>query len=126
MTMHDAKGLEFEHVYVLGLMSARMPGPQDLPAALEELSLDIDNKALVITGTGDSFMDQIDGPSLGEIFKPAVWEKTRAASESAVSFPLGDSVIAAGEIADVSNITNTIGSRGSSKSKPPKANTLRK
>jgi enoyl-CoA hydratase/carnithine racemase len=50
---------------------------QDLPAALEELSLDRGNKALVITGTGDSFMDQIDGPSLGEIFKPAVWEKTR-------------------------------------------------
>jgi enoyl-CoA hydratase/carnithine racemase len=34
-------------------------------------------KALVITGTGDSFIDQIDGPSLGEIFKPAAWEKTR-------------------------------------------------
>lgn len=51
---------------------------QDLPAALEELSLDADNRALVITGTGDSFMDQIDGPSLGEIFKPAVWEKTRS------------------------------------------------
>jgi len=46
-------------------------------AVLEELSLDRDNKALVITGTGDSFMDQIDGPSLGEIFKPAVWEKIR-------------------------------------------------
>ncbi|HEX6021746.1 MAG TPA: ATP-dependent DNA helicase [Solirubrobacter sp.] len=28
MTMHDAKGHEFEHVYVLGLMSARMPGPR--------------------------------------------------------------------------------------------------
>src|SRR5439155_16559177 len=51
---------------------------QDLPAALEEISLDRDNKALVITGTGDSFMDQIDGPSLGEIFKPAAWEKTRS------------------------------------------------
>jgi len=50
---------------------------EDLPAALEEISLDRDNNALVITGTGDSFMDQIDGPSLGEIFKPAVWEKTR-------------------------------------------------
>lgn len=50
---------------------------QDLPAALEDLSLDSDNTALVITGTGDSFMDQIDGPSLGEIFKPAVWEKAR-------------------------------------------------
>jgi enoyl-CoA hydratase/carnithine racemase len=50
---------------------------QDLPAALEEISLDRDNKSLVITGTGDSFMNQIDGPSLGEIFKPAAWEKTR-------------------------------------------------
>jgi enoyl-CoA hydratase/carnithine racemase len=49
----------------------------DLPVALEELSLDKDNKALVITGTGGSFMDQIDGPSLGEVFKPAVWETTR-------------------------------------------------
>jgi enoyl-CoA hydratase/carnithine racemase len=49
----------------------------DLPAALEELSLDADNRALVITGTGDEFMNQIDGPSLGEIFKPATWEKTR-------------------------------------------------
>src|SRR3712207_4925438 len=28
MTMHDAKGHEFEHVFVLGLMSARMPGPR--------------------------------------------------------------------------------------------------
>jgi enoyl-CoA hydratase/carnithine racemase len=50
---------------------------EDLPAALEELALDRDNKAVVLTGTGDSFMDQIDGPSLGEIFKPATWEKTR-------------------------------------------------
>jgi enoyl-CoA hydratase/carnithine racemase len=50
---------------------------EDLPAALEELSLDRDNRALVITGTGDAFMDKIDGPSLGEIFKPAAWEKTR-------------------------------------------------
>jgi enoyl-CoA hydratase/carnithine racemase len=51
---------------------------EDLPAALEQISLDRDNKALVLTGTGDSFMDQIDGPSLGEIFKPATWEKTRS------------------------------------------------
>lgn len=50
---------------------------EDLPAALEEIALDQDNKALVITGTGDAFMDRIDGPSLGEIFKPAAWEKTR-------------------------------------------------
>lgn len=49
----------------------------DFTEVLEELSLDRDNRALVITGTGESFMDQIDGPSLGEIFKPAVWEKIR-------------------------------------------------
>jgi enoyl-CoA hydratase/carnithine racemase len=33
------------------------------------------NKVLVITGTGDTFMDAIDGDSLGEIFKPAEWDK---------------------------------------------------
>jgi enoyl-CoA hydratase/carnithine racemase len=56
----------------------------DLPVALEEISLDPDNKALVLTGTGDSFMDQIDGPSLGEIFKPAVWEKARVEGPKAL------------------------------------------
>jgi enoyl-CoA hydratase/carnithine racemase len=50
---------------------------KDLPVALEEVALDGDNQAVVLTGTGDSFMDQIDGPSLGEIFKPRTWEKTR-------------------------------------------------
>ncbi|MEW2548953.1 enoyl-CoA hydratase/isomerase family protein [Streptomyces sp. NPDC047002] len=50
---------------------------EDFPEALERIALDRDNKAMVLTGTGDSFMDQIDGPSLGEIFKPAAWEKTR-------------------------------------------------
>ena len=49
----------------------------DFTAALEQISLDHENKALVITGTGDVFMNQIDGPSLGEIFKPGVWEKIR-------------------------------------------------
>jgi enoyl-CoA hydratase/carnithine racemase len=50
---------------------------EDLPKALEEIALDDGNRALVLTGTGDAFMDQIDGPSLGEIFKPAQWEKIR-------------------------------------------------
>src|SRR5246500_4881852 len=49
----------------------------DFTVALEQISLDHDNKALVITGSGDVFMDQIDGDSLGEIFKPAHWEKIR-------------------------------------------------
>jgi enoyl-CoA hydratase/carnithine racemase len=50
---------------------------EDLPRALEDISLDGDNHAMVLTGTGDAFMDQIDGDSLGEIFKPAHWEKIR-------------------------------------------------
>ncbi|WP_208600835.1 enoyl-CoA hydratase/isomerase family protein [Mycobacterium malmoense] len=50
---------------------------EDLPKALEDIALDIDNQALIMTGTGDAFMDSIDGDSLGEIFKPVVWEKIR-------------------------------------------------
>jgi enoyl-CoA hydratase/carnithine racemase len=34
---------------------------EDFPAALEEILLDRGNKELVITGTGDSFIDRIDG-----------------------------------------------------------------
>jgi enoyl-CoA hydratase/carnithine racemase len=51
---------------------------EDLPAALEAIALDDDNRAMIITGTGDVFMDQVDGPSLGDITKPAQWEKTRS------------------------------------------------
>ena len=50
---------------------------EHLPRALEDISLDDDNHAMVLTGTGDAFMNQIDGASLGEIFKPAHWEKIR-------------------------------------------------
>ncbi len=50
---------------------------EDFANVLEEIALDRDNKTLVITGTGGTFMDQIDGASLGEIFKPTVWEKIR-------------------------------------------------
>lgn len=50
---------------------------EDFTNALEEIALDSENKAMVLTGTGDAFMDQIDGASLGEIFKPLVWEKIR-------------------------------------------------
>lgn len=50
---------------------------RDLPSALEDVALDPDNRAMVLTGTGDTFMDSIDGDSLGDIFKPLVWEKIR-------------------------------------------------
>src|SRR5437763_17205765 len=44
MTMEAAKGLEFDHVFVLGLSAQRMPGPRraggdDVPAALLKESL---------------------------------------------------------------------------------------
>ncbi len=50
MTMHAAKGMEFEHVYVLGLMAARMPGPRQrtlepIPDALLKETLPPDTKA---------------------------------------------------------------------------------
>jgi enoyl-CoA hydratase/carnithine racemase len=46
-----------------------------LPKALAEIGDDRDNKVVVVTGTGENFMDNIDGDSLGEIFKPAQWDK---------------------------------------------------
>jgi enoyl-CoA hydratase/carnithine racemase len=42
----------------------------DLPRLLEEIAFDRDNKVLVITGTGDRFMTEIDGASLGDLTKP--------------------------------------------------------
>jgi enoyl-CoA hydratase/carnithine racemase len=48
---------------------------RDLPRALAEIGADRDNKIVILTGTGDVFMDEIDGASLGEIFKPGEWDK---------------------------------------------------
>ncbi len=50
MTMHDARGLEFDHVYVLGLIAARMPGPrrralEPIPDALIKEALPPDSRA---------------------------------------------------------------------------------
>ncbi len=50
MSMHAAKGLEFDHVYVLGLMAARMPGPrrralEPIPGALIKEAVPPDTKA---------------------------------------------------------------------------------
>jgi enoyl-CoA hydratase/carnithine racemase len=50
----------------------------DLPRALYEIGNDRDNRVLVLTGTGDRFMTDIDGPSLDDPTKPAVWDKTTA------------------------------------------------
>ena len=50
MSMHAAKGLEFDHVYLLGLMAARMPGPrrralEPIPDALIKEAVPPDTKA---------------------------------------------------------------------------------
>ncbi len=44
------------------------------PRALADIGDDRDNRVLILTGTGDRFMTDIDGGSLGEIFKPGVWD----------------------------------------------------
>jgi enoyl-CoA hydratase/carnithine racemase len=40
------------------------------PRLLEDIAFDRDNQVVILTGTGDSFMDAIDGPSLGDVTKP--------------------------------------------------------
>jgi enoyl-CoA hydratase/carnithine racemase len=50
----------------------------DFPRALYEIGEDRDNRVLLLTGTGDRFMTDIDGPSLGDPTKPAVWDRTIA------------------------------------------------
>jgi enoyl-CoA hydratase/carnithine racemase len=50
----------------------------DFPRALYEIGEDRDNRVLVLTGTGDRFMTDIDGASLGDITKPAQWDRSVA------------------------------------------------
>jgi enoyl-CoA hydratase/carnithine racemase len=47
----------------------------DIARAFAEIGDDRDNKVVILTGTGEVFMDEIDGASLGEIFKPGEWDK---------------------------------------------------
>jgi enoyl-CoA hydratase/carnithine racemase len=42
----------------------------DFPRLIEEIAYDRDNTVLILTGTGDRFMTEIDGPSLGDLTKP--------------------------------------------------------
>jgi hypothetical protein len=41
----------------------------------EDRCSSIVSSAQVITGTGDTFMDAIDGDSLREVFNPTEWDK---------------------------------------------------
>jgi enoyl-CoA hydratase/carnithine racemase len=42
----------------------------DFPRLIEDIAYDRDNKVLVLTGTGGTFINNIDGPSLGDLTKP--------------------------------------------------------
>jgi enoyl-CoA hydratase/carnithine racemase len=42
----------------------------DFPRLIEEITYDRDNRVLVLTGTGETFIDGIDGASLGDLTKP--------------------------------------------------------
>jgi enoyl-CoA hydratase/carnithine racemase len=55
---------------------AKFTGPMHsaLPRLLDDIATDRDNRVLVVTGTGDQFMSEIDGPSLGDVTRPAVWD----------------------------------------------------
>jgi hypothetical protein len=48
----------------------------DFPRALYEIGEDRANRVLMLTGTGDRFMTDIDAASLGDISRPAQWDRT--------------------------------------------------
>jgi enoyl-CoA hydratase/carnithine racemase len=50
----------------------------DFPRALYQIGDDRDNRVLVLTGTGDRFMTEIDGQSLDDPARPAAWDRTTA------------------------------------------------
>ena len=56
---------------------------RDLPKAMADIGDDRANKVLVVTGTRESFIDAIDGDSLGEISKPTEWDKSQMSGHSA-------------------------------------------
>ncbi|KAA2243398.1 enoyl-CoA hydratase/isomerase family protein [Chitinophaga agrisoli] len=49
---------------------------RDFVEAFSQIAQDRDNKVVILTGTGDEFFAQIDGPSLGDITNPRDWDKT--------------------------------------------------
>jgi enoyl-CoA hydratase/carnithine racemase len=42
----------------------------DFPRLIDDIAFDRDNRVLVLTGTGETFINNIDGPSLGDLTKP--------------------------------------------------------
>ena len=55
---------------------AAFSGPMqvEFPQALHEIAEDRANRVLVLTGTGDRFMTDVDKASLGDLTQPATWD----------------------------------------------------
>ena len=49
------------------------PMQREMPRALVDIAEDADNRVLILTGTGDTFMDDVDTASLGDLTRPDVW-----------------------------------------------------
>ena len=45
----------------------------EMPRALADIGEDRDNRVLILTGTGDRFMTDVDGGSLGDLTRPDTW-----------------------------------------------------
>ena len=51
------------------------PMQQEFPRALAEIAEDRGNRVLILTGTGDRFMTDVDRESLGDLSQPASWDR---------------------------------------------------
>jgi enoyl-CoA hydratase/carnithine racemase len=49
---------------------------REFPDAFYDISRDRDNRVVILTGTGDSWMAQIDFASLGDVTNPREWDNT--------------------------------------------------
>jgi enoyl-CoA hydratase/carnithine racemase len=49
---------------------------REFPDAFYDISRDRDNRVVILTGTGDSWMAEIDFASLGDVTNPREWDKT--------------------------------------------------
>ncbi|BDA69504.1 Enoyl-CoA hydratase/isomerase [Rivularia sp. IAM M-261] len=49
---------------------------REFPDAFYDISRDRDNRVVILTGAGDSWMAQIDFASLGDVTNPREWDKT--------------------------------------------------
>lgn len=81
----------FEHLHMSrtqdGILTVRFTtndGPivftgtdhREFVEAYSQIAQDRGNKVVILTGTGDEFFAQINGPSLGDITNPRDWDKT--------------------------------------------------